>query len=91
MAAARHDQRGVTSGLLTLSRNVGLMTGASVMGAVLVLGAGTSRLATAAPEDVATGMHTTFGVASLLVGAALAMAVVGARGVAVRPPPEEVA
>src|SRR5204863_447415 len=34
MAGAGPDQRGVTSGMLNLSRNLGLITGASVMGAV---------------------------------------------------------
>ena len=34
MADVRPDRRGVISGLLNLSRNLGLITGASVMGAV---------------------------------------------------------
>ncbi|RUW86535.1 MFS transporter, partial [Mesorhizobium sp. M7A.F.Ca.US.010.02.1.1] len=34
MSDIRPDQRGVISGLLNLSRNLGLITGASVMGAV---------------------------------------------------------
>jgi EmrB/QacA subfamily drug resistance transporter len=34
MTDVRQDQRGVVSGLLNLSRNLGLITGASVMGAV---------------------------------------------------------
>ena len=39
MTNVRPDQRGVISGMLNLSRNLGLITGASVMGAVFALGA----------------------------------------------------
>ena len=34
MSDVRPDQRGLISGMLNLSRNLGLITGASVMGAV---------------------------------------------------------
>ena len=44
MADVRPDQRGVISAMLSLSRNLGLITGASVMGAVFALAiAGLSR------------------------------------------------
>jgi MFS family permease len=69
------DQRGVTSGMLNLSRNLGLITGASVMGAVFSLAAGTSDLEAALPDSVATGMHVTFLVAAALILAALAIAI----------------
>jgi EmrB/QacA subfamily drug resistance transporter len=68
------DQRGVTSGMLNLSRNLGLITGASVMGAVFSLAAGTSDINTAPPDSVATAMRITFLVAATLVLAALAIA-----------------
>jgi MFS family permease len=74
MAGARQERRGVTSGLLNLSRNLGLITGASVMGTVFAIGAGTARLSSAAPDAVATGMHVTFGVATILIAVALAIA-----------------
>jgi len=77
MTAVRSDQRGVTSGLLNLSRNLGLLTGASVMGAVFALGSASADVATALPQAVAAGMHLTLGVAALLIGGAL---VVAARG-----------
>ena len=69
------DQRGVISGLLNLSRNLGLITGASVMGAVFAFGASTTDITTASADAVATGLRTTFAVAALLVTAALAIAV----------------
>jgi EmrB/QacA subfamily drug resistance transporter len=79
MAGARPDQRGVISGMLNLSRNLGLVTGASVMGTVFALGAGTASLASAPPEAVATGMHVVFAVAAVLLVAALVMAAGGLR------------
>ncbi|KPN91435.1 MFS transporter [Pseudomonas nunensis] len=55
------DQRGMMSGLLSLSRNLGLITGASVIGAVFV----------------ASGMRITFVVTTVLIVAALAIALAG--------------
>jgi hypothetical protein len=75
MADIRPDQRGVISGMLNLSRNLGLITGASAMGAVFTLGAGTTDIATAYPEAVAAGMRFAFAVAAALMGVALAIAV----------------
>jgi MFS family permease len=76
MTAVRPDQRGVVSGLLNLARNLGLITGASVMGAVFALGSATTDLMTARPEAVATGMRITFAVAAALIVVALAIAFV---------------
>jgi EmrB/QacA subfamily drug resistance transporter len=64
-------QRGVISGMLSLSRNLGLVTGASVMGAVFALASGASDVAAAPPESVAVGMRATFAVAAMLIIAAL--------------------
>ena len=75
MADVGPDQRGVISGMLNLSRNLGLVTGASVMGAVFAFASASADIATAHPAAVATGMRATFAVAAILVGAALAIAV----------------
>ncbi len=75
MTDIRPGQRGVISGMLSLSRNLGLITGASVMGAVFALASGTSDIKTARPEAVAGGMRVTFAVAALLIVVALALAV----------------
>ena len=75
MTDIRPDQRGVISGLLNLSRNLGLITGASVMGAVFALASATTDITTAHPEAVATGMRITFAVAAMLIVVALAIAV----------------
>ncbi|MGO8908830.1 MAG: MFS transporter [Bradyrhizobium sp.] len=71
------EQRGVISGMLNLSRNLGLITGASVMGAVFALATATTDVTTARPEAVATGMMMTFAVAAILIVVALAIAVAG--------------
>lgn len=81
MTGIRADQRGVVSGLLNLSRNLGLVTGASVMGAVFMLAAATSDITAAQPEAVARGMRITFVVAAVLIAGALVIAV-GRRGFA---------
>jgi EmrB/QacA subfamily drug resistance transporter len=74
MTDVRADQRGVISGLLNLSRNLGLVTGAAVMGAVFALASAAVDITTAQPAAVATGMRVTFAVAALLIGGALAIA-----------------
>ena len=71
------NQRGVVSGLLNLSRNLGLITGASVMGAVFALGAATTDIMAGSPaaaEAVAAGMRTTFAVAAALIVVAMVIA-----------------
>ncbi len=74
MTDVQPDQRGVVSGMLNLSRNLGLITGASVMGAVFALGAGATSIMTAPPDAVTAGMRTTCAVAAMLIVAALAIA-----------------
>jgi len=83
MMDVHRDQRGVISGMLNLSRNLGLITGASVMGAVFALASATTDITTARPEAVATGMRVTFAVAAILIVGALAIAV-GSRALATR-------
>src|SRR5258705_6006402 len=75
MTDIRPDQRGVMSGMLNLSRNLGLITGASVMGAVFALASATTDITTASPDVVAAGMRVTFAIAALLIVVALAIAV----------------
>jgi MFS family permease len=74
MTTSRPEQRGVISGLLNLSRNLGLITGASVMGAVFALGSAATNSMTAGPEAVAAGMRLTFAVAAALILVALTIA-----------------
>lgn len=83
MADVEPDQRGVISGMLNLSRNLGLITGASVLGAVFALASASVDMATARPEAVASGLRITFAVALMLIVVALAIAL-GSRALAVR-------
>lgn len=68
-------RRGVVSGMLSLSRNLGLITGASVMGTVFAVAAGRGDIMAAAPDDIGFGMRVGFAVAAGLVLVALAAAV----------------
>ncbi|MNR23172.1 hypothetical protein D3C85_1401780 [compost metagenome] len=67
-------ERGAVSGLLNLSRNLGLITGASAMGAVFAAGAGTADLADAPPEALAAGLRAVFATAAALILLAAAVA-----------------
>lgn len=71
MKNVQFEQRGVISGLLNLSRNLGLITGTTVMGAIFAFATGTSELTTAQPEAIAGGMRITFAIVSILIFLAL--------------------
>lgn len=68
LAGTAKDRRGTASGLLTLSRNLGLVAGASVMGALFAFGVGTNDFARAEPAAIAGGMRLAF-----LVGGGMTM------------------
>lgn len=78
-------QRGVVSGLLNLSRNLGLVTGASLMGAVFMHAAGTSSIAGAQASAVVAGTHATFLLAAVLIGTAWVLVVATASRSATQP------
>jgi len=77
MADVDSADRGVVSGMLSLSRNLGLVTGTAAMGALFAFAVGTGEIAGAAPHAVAGGMGFTFAVAAALVAAAMGIAVAG--------------
>ncbi len=83
MTGADADKRGVISGMLSLSRNLGLVTGASVMGAVFAMASATTDISTAQPGSVAAGMRITFAVAAAIIVAAIAISL-GSRALATR-------
>ncbi len=74
MAGVAADQRGLVSGMIGLSRNLGLVTGAAALGAVFAATAGAADIHAASPEAVAQGMRVTFGVAALLILVAVGIA-----------------
>jgi EmrB/QacA subfamily drug resistance transporter len=90
MSDVSADQRGVVSGMLNLSRNLGLVTGASAMGAVFAFASQAVDVTAAPPEAVATGMRVTFAVAAALIVCALAIAA-GGRALAARREPASAA
>jgi EmrB/QacA subfamily drug resistance transporter len=68
------SERGVVSGMLNLARNLGLITGAAVMGAVFAFATAAIDITTARAEAVADGMRVTFAVAAVLMMVAIAVA-----------------
>jgi hypothetical protein len=73
MASVDAADRGAVAGLLGLSRNLGLVSGASVMGAVFALASGAPDVATASATAAAAGTRTTFATAAVLIVGALAV------------------
>ncbi len=74
LAEVPKDRRGAVAGFLSLSRNIGLIAGASAMGAVFTLGVGTQDLAHASAGSVASGLRLTF----LLAGGLMMIAILTA-------------
>ncbi len=70
----RPDLRGVIAGMVGLSRNLGLITGVSVMGAIFAFASAATDITTAHASAIADGMQATFIVGALLILAALAIA-----------------
>lgn len=72
LADTAEDRRGTVSGLLGLSRNIGLIAGASVMGIVFACGVGTTDVTHAPASAIASGMRLTFLIACTATVMALA-------------------
>jgi hypothetical protein len=81
MTDVGQDQSGVISGMLNLSRDLGLITGASVMGVVHVA---SGAIDMRAPHADAVSTRVTFATAAVLVIVAAAISV-GSRARAERP------
>lgn len=74
MAEVASERRGVVSGLLHLSRNLGLVTGAAALGAVFAAASGTQQTAGTPADAVAQGTRTTFAVGAVLIAVAIVVA-----------------
>ncbi|TRD00569.1 MFS transporter [Mesorhizobium sp. WSM4303] len=79
MSGVAAGERGVVSGLLNLSRNLGLITGASLMGAIFAVASAGGRESQLASATAAHGMQVTFQTATALAVAALFLALLSAR------------
>lgn len=77
METVTEQERGVFSGLLSLSRNIGLISGASVMGSIFSNATGVAEISTASSSVLSAGMKSTFFVATLLLLFAMAIAFIG--------------
>jgi MFS family permease len=77
LADVAKDRRGLASGLLGLSRNIGLIAGASLMGAVFAAGVGTQDFAHADAAAITAGMRATFLLAAAMTAAAMALVFAG--------------
>ena len=78
MHGATAESRGITSALLGLSRNLGLITGASAMGAVFTFGSKAEGLFGPSTAGAA-GLQLTFAIAAGLGCVALAVAMLARR------------
>jgi MFS family permease len=86
VAAADSDERGVASGMLSLSRNLGLIAGATVMAAIFASAAATH--ASGAPSQAVAGAtNFTFGIAAGLILLALVVGIAGGRFLPTRAQP----
>ena len=74
LADVAPDRRGTVSGLLSLSRNIGLVAGASAMGAVFAMGVGSDDFARASAPAIEAGLRLTFIVAAGMMLLTLALA-----------------
>jgi hypothetical protein len=71
MQNAGEAVRGVTSGMLNLSRNLGLITGASVMGAIFAHASAGVLEAGGPAAGALAGIHATYAAGALLLLAAM--------------------
>lgn len=74
------DQRGVISGLLTLSRNLGLVTGASAMGGLYAIAFAAYRDSMQGAAASAAAMRITFLAGATLIGVAMLVLLAARRG-----------
>ena len=73
MARAAVDARGIAGALLSLSRNLGFITGASLMGTVFALAAGRGAVGAAAPEALGFAFRATFFLAAAMLAGAFVL------------------
>ncbi len=74
MEKVPQKERGVVAGLLSLSRNIGLISGASVMGSIFSFATGVAEISAASAGALSAGMKSTFFVATILLLIAVAIA-----------------
>ncbi len=68
MTLANSDQRGITSGLLNLARNMGMSVGTAVLGSIFYIFSKTKSITTASSSNIITGMHSTLLLSAVVTG-----------------------
>lgn len=79
LGATPPERRGVTSGLLGLSRNLGLVTGASVLAALFASTTGAAEIATASADALTAALRTTFLATTAMLGVAVLLSLLRPR------------
>lgn len=79
MTLAKPEQRGLTSGILNLSRTIGQTTGTAVIGAIFYFFNRTNSITTANSESIVVGMSHTFLVEVLIMTCALLLGLIAYR------------
>jgi EmrB/QacA subfamily drug resistance transporter len=74
MSGIAPERRGVISGMLNLSRNLGLITGAAAMGAIFAFSKSLVADTTSLAASASSGMRVTFWVAAVLILASVLLA-----------------
>ena len=82
MMAASKAERGVLSGLLGLSRNLGLLTGASVMATIFTALVGTEQIALAPASVIGNAFTASFLISAALTGVAMLLSLFARQRVA---------
>jgi hypothetical protein len=73
MANIRLEQRGVASGIVSVARSLGLITGAAAMGAVFASSSAVMDATLSGAAAIAAGMRITFALSAILMTVALAL------------------
>jgi MFS family permease len=67
ISESKPEQRGLLSGLLNLSRNIGQTTGSALIGAIFYFFTGTKFTSAFNPLNVSMGIHNTFLISSAIM------------------------
>lgn len=79
MSAVARERRGTAAGVLGLSRNLGLVTGSSVLGTLFATAAGATGQAAATADALDSGLRLVFGIAAACLAAACLASFAGKR------------
>lgn len=79
MSAVARERRGTAAGVLGLSRNLGLVTGSSVLGTLFAMAAGATGQVAATADALDSGLRLVFGIAAVCLAAVCLASFAGRR------------